>query len=1035
MRQRKSLHLFLSMIIFISLFPTWVFVPGEVKASEGNTYNTINRLAEFDYFQHENNEAFGFSNESGSIDQANLVSSGTIEGVETFSTTVPYGVTLDEVLNSLGGLVTVTVNGGTTAVVPVIWSSVSNPPFDSHTPGEYEFTGTLVDIPSGLNNNNEIDVVGQVTVLDDFSTSSPESTEVEHPILSKAYITSYSTGYVDVVNLDTNTVEKAKIRVGNQPNSAAINPNGTQVFVTNRGDRSVSVINPTNDTVIETISVGTSPHGVVFNSDGSKAYVANQGSSSLSVINTRNLEVEETIAVPASPVALVTIGEYLYFTSLTTGKVIIINMANNTISGDIEVGTSPYGLSVNTSRTKIYVANQGSRSVSVIDVSTRTVEATIEVGSAPSSTEVTPDGSRVYVANAGSANVSVIDTTTNSVIATIAVGTHPYAIGILANGSKVYTINFGSSSMSVIDTATNTVIDTLSLSNGPFMVGTFMVPTAVAAVVEEGITPSLSSNATLRDLKVNDTTVIGFEPDLETYAVSVANDVNQLVIEADTENAYAVLTLKMNGHEVDNPISLQVGENIIEIVVTAQDGTLKIYTITVTRSAGNNNGVAIPTPPTTTPIVENVIVTIEAGSPDTVSQTSIIRTRKEDGTKSDKVTFDPDKAKESVLKTIAAEKNSVRIVIPDANDDVSEVNVDIPEETLQTIFNSNVRLEIFTDNGSISIPHESLSGIGQNIYFNIVPFKKDEERKQIEDRAKLEQVVRNVLGDGNVQVLGRPMSIETNMPSGKVGITLPLDRSLLPIGEKDQAAFLEDLAVYIEHSDGDRVLVQPTIVEYSQGKIGLSFTIEKFSIFTIVQIDNWSKYKNRSSISFDNAYITGYSDGSFKPNQSITRAEMAAIIQRIKQEQSSANNVKAFSDVKSTLWAVDAINYVASKEYMVGNSKGLFQPNENITRAEMATVITRLLSLDDSFSVNFHDVEDTHWAKKSIEQVFNGGYMNGYPDGSFKPEQSLTRAEAVTIFNRILGRREFVETLTPSFKDVPVSHWAFQEIEAASRKK
>jgi YVTN family beta-propeller protein len=308
------------------------------------------------------------------------------------------------------------------------------------------------------------------------------STSAETDLNRKAYITSFNTGVVDVIDLANNTVEKAKITVGSQPNSAGFNPTGKQVYVTNRGDGTVSVIDPATDTVISTINVGLSPHGVAFNTDGSKAYIANRNSGTLSVIDTQSLTVTNTISVSGTPTVIVVLGDTLYVSSQTNnGEVAVIDLVQEKTVAIIPVPGGPYGLTVNAAGTKIYTANQSTGTISVIDVATRSIEATVSVGYFPTASEVNPDGSRLYVVNSGSGNVSVIDTSTNTVVNTIAVGSSPYVVGMSADAKSVFTINYGSSTMSVIDAATEKVTETIALSSGPFMVGTFMVSTAAAA--------------------------------------------------------------------------------------------------------------------------------------------------------------------------------------------------------------------------------------------------------------------------------------------------------------------------------------------------------------------------------------------------------------------------------------------------------------------------------------------------------------------------------------------------------------------------
>lgn len=307
-------------------------------------------------------------------------------------------------------------------------------------------------------------------------------------VFDKAYITSYDTGVVDVVNLKDHSVQKGKIEVGKEPNSAAISPDGKAVYVTNRASNSVSIIDPVTDTVIKTLDVGDGPHGVAFNRDGSRAYVANRFDGTLSIIDTSELEVINTISIPGAPTALVVAGDNLYVTRQYSEEISVVNMISDTVIDEIYVGVGAYGISVNPARTKLYVAMQHySGSVSVIDLADHSVSATIWVQSMPTATEVSPDGSKVYVVNSFSHSVSVIDAENNTVTSTISIGSYnyPYVIGVSRDGKHIYTVNYASDDLSVIDAETNTVIETISVSPGPFMVGTFMLTTAVAGDIDD----------------------------------------------------------------------------------------------------------------------------------------------------------------------------------------------------------------------------------------------------------------------------------------------------------------------------------------------------------------------------------------------------------------------------------------------------------------------------------------------------------------------------------------------------------------------
>ncbi|MCC2686161.1 MAG: autotransporter adhesin, partial [Paenibacillaceae bacterium] len=286
-------------------------------------------------------------------------------------------------------------------------------------------------------------------------------------VFSTAYITSFDSGVVDVVNLSDGTVQKAAITVGTQPVSAAVNPNGTQVFVANAGDNTVSVIDPSTNTVTKTVSVGTSPHGMAFNDDGSKVYVANEGNDTVSVIDTSSLTVTATISTMGfGPVDLVVVGGKLYIACSNSSTVDVADLSSNTVTGQINVDQHPSGLSVNPAGTRVYVANNFGRSVSIIDTSNNSTNTSIvdfdfTTTKEPMSTEVSPDGSTIYSAN-HDGTLSVIDASSYMVTATINVGFGDAVVGVSQDGTRAYTVNADDQSISVINTSTNQVISTIS---------------------------------------------------------------------------------------------------------------------------------------------------------------------------------------------------------------------------------------------------------------------------------------------------------------------------------------------------------------------------------------------------------------------------------------------------------------------------------------------------------------------------------------------------------------------------------------------
>ena len=408
------------------------------------------------------------------------------------------------------------------------------------------------------------------------------------------------------------------------------------------------------------------------------------------------------------------------------------------------------------------------------------------------------------------------------------------------------------------------------------------------------------------------------------------------------------------------------------------------------------------------------------GSGAVVASAVIQRTTDANGRKTDEVNLTPEQADLTVRQLKEAGSQSAVIVIPDPNDEVAELNVKLPGASTTLLANEGIDLELSTNNVRIAIPGDSMKDFEEDIYFRVVPVKDEEERREIEQRAKTEQTVRLALGSDNAEVIGRPMVIETNLQSRPVTLVLPLGDA--PLSEEE----LRDIGVFIEHSDGTKEFVKGEIVPYDDsGKRGIRISISKFSTFAIVYVEGWTERHK--------AYISGYPDGSFKPEKSITRAEMASILARTADKDFTVE-AKPFSDVSASHWAYDAISKTVSMGLMQGYSDGTMKPDEAITRAEMAVIAAKLLGSGQA-EVNgnaaaFSDL-DNHWAKDVIAAASKAGILSGYEDGTFRPDRPLTRAEAVTILNKLLGRGPYTDA-PPKWADVPRSHWAYGHIQEAS---
>ena len=155
------------------------------------------------------------------------------------------------------------------------------------------------------------------------------------------------------------------------------------------------------------------------------------------------------------------------------------------------------------------------------------------------------------------------------------------------------------------------------------------------------------------------------------------------------------------------------------------------------------------------------------------------------------------------------------------------------------------------------------------------------------------------------------------------------------------------------------------------------------------------------------AYIIGYKDGYVRPNRNISRAEVATIFFRLLTDEarekywSSTNN---YSDVKDTDWCNNAISTLSNMGILKGDKDGRFRPNDPVTRAEFAAIAARFSDGAADDYADFSDVPNDYWASKEIAKAAKLGWIKGYTDGTFRPKNNITRAEAMTLVNRVLER-------------------------------
>ena len=186
------------------------------------------------------------------------------------------------------------------------------------------------------------------------------------------------------------------------------------------------------------------------------------------------------------------------------------------------------------------------------------------------------------------------------------------------------------------------------------------------------------------------------------------------------------------------------------------------------------------------------------------------------------------------------------------------------------------------------------------------------------------------------------------------------------------------------------------------------------------------KAQEKPSTATITGYINGYPDGTFRPGKSMTRAEAASILAKLQRLPLTDSSKPAFSDADG--WYNAVINAVVKAGYMKGYPDGSFKPDKPITRAEFATMLSHFMSAKTA-SNPFTDTSG-NWAKEAIDKAYAQGIIKGYEDNTFRPAADVSRAEAVAMVNRTFNIKKAGDVKNP-FTDISPSHWAYDDILAA----
>lgn len=262
--------------------------------------------------------------------------------------------------------------------------------------------------------------------------------------------------------------------------------------------------------------------------------------------------------------------------------------------------------------------------------------------------------------------------------------------------------------------------------------------------------------------------------------------------------------------------------------------------------------------------------------------------------------------------------------------------------------------------------------------------------------------------------------METNT-NGKVHVVLPIDIQYNSVYK-----------VYVE-TNGIAKVNEDVEIQDGQGRI-LRGRTDKNGIAYLTVVSDPTRTPEPSPTATQDStvsdihtpYIVGYEDDTFRPDAFLTRAETASMLSKIFDVKVTEQHAK-FPDVSNSAWYNKVIEKMAASGIINGYTDGTFRPENNITRAEFITMLMQNENVRKFETLPFSDITSQLWSADYIYSAYRTGYIDGYADGTFKPDNFITRAEAVKIVNAVLKRTDLKIVKNP-FDDVTETHWAYKEI-------
>ena len=345
--------------------------------------------------------------------------------------------------------------------------------------------------------------------------------------------------------------------------------------------------------------------------------------------------------------------------------------------------------------------------------------------------------------------------------------------------------------------------------------------------------------------------------------------------------------------------------------------------------------------------------------------------------------------------------------------------------------------------------YKAKEGFGEDAWYEF----KAEFGKNTKSGAVKEFVIDSGVGDDGADYIvtfpkaGEYVFYLFEYKDGKSGVTY--DESFYEIFVKVEEAANNRLKVtsisYFKYANEDKLKNKEPesstyTVLYMEGEL-TGKTITFYNTVNTGKKGDHIKIDSPNKLNTDDhyAYIIGYPDGTVQPNGEITRAEVATIFFRLLKDdvrEKYFTKTNDFSDVSRSDWFNNPVSTMAELGIVKGYPDGTFRPNEPITRAEFAAIAARFDASTRYGETRFTDVAG-HWAIREIAKAYNNGWIKGYPDNTFRPNRNITRAEAMTLINRVLNRapeteKDLLSNMNKWSDNMDVDAWYYLAVQEAT---